>query len=169
MTDRIRTALKAASSYLGDHPEEARYTDSVATATLAGGLRVEMRGPSGESLASDMPSSVGGAASAPSPGWLLRAAHASCLATLVAMHAAQEGVQLDDLEVAVDSESDDRGILGLDGEVPAGPLHISARVTIGSPADSSALHEIVDWAVDHCPVHDALRRAVPVHVEMQVR
>jgi uncharacterized OsmC-like protein len=169
MSDRIRGALTAAARYLGDHPQEARYTDSVATATLAGDLRVEIRGPSGESLASDMPSSVGGAASAPSPGWLLRAAHASCLATLVAMHAAQEGIQLDALEVAVESESDDRGILGLDGDVPAGPLHASARITIGSSADPAVLHEIIDWAVDHCPVHDALRRAVPVHVEVHVR
>ena len=31
----------------------------------------------------DMPSSVGGGGAGPSPGWLFRAAQASCLATLI--------------------------------------------------------------------------------------
>jgi uncharacterized OsmC-like protein len=60
-----------------------------------------------------MSTGVGGAATAPSPGWLLRASHVACDATLIAMRAAEEGVELSRLEVAVDSESDDRGILGM--------------------------------------------------------
>lgn len=40
---------------------------------------------------------VGGGATAPTPGWLLRAARASCGATLVAMEAARDGVELTDL------------------------------------------------------------------------
>jgi hypothetical protein len=31
MTDAIRTAIQGASAYLTDHPDEARYTDSLAT------------------------------------------------------------------------------------------------------------------------------------------
>jgi uncharacterized OsmC-like protein len=170
MSEGIRSAIEAASAYLREHPTEARYTDSVATATLAGGLRFEVRGPGEELVATDMPASVGGSASAPSPGWLLRAAHASCVGTLIAMRAAQQAVQLDRLEVTVDSESDDRGILGLEDDVVAGPLHSAVRVSIASTAaDDATLRELVDWAVDHCPVHDALRRAVPVHVEIQIR
>ncbi len=61
------------------------------------------------------------AASAPSPGWLLRAAEASCVATLITMRAAMLGIDLDTLEVTVDSVSDDRGLLGVDDTVPAGP------------------------------------------------
>lgn len=170
MSDAIRHAIESASAYLRDHPEEARYTDSVATASLAGGLRFDVRGVAGESVTTDMPASVGGEASAPSPGWLLRAAHASCIGTLIAMHAAQEAIELDRVEVTVDSESDDRGILGLETGAAAGPLHSAVRVSIASTtADDAALRELVDWAVDHCPVHDAMRRAVPVHVEVQIR
>ena len=44
-------------------------------------------------------------------GWLLRAATASCLATLIAMEAALDGVELSSLEVTVDSQSDDLGIV----------------------------------------------------------
>lgn len=168
MTD-IHAALDAARDYLGEHPEEARYADSVATATMSDGLRVEVSGPGGEVLATDMPSSVGGAGSAPSPGWLMRAAHASCVATLIAMRSAEVGIRIDRLDVVASSESDDRGILGMDPDVAAGPLHSSVQVVLGSSAGDDLLREVVDWAVDHCPVHDALRRAVPVHVDLQLR
>ena len=93
-----------------------------------------------------MPASVGGAGSSPSPGWLFRAALASCEATLIAMRAAVQGIQLSRLEVAVDSESDDRGILGLDEGVPAGPLRIHVRVRLASPdATEGELRNIADW------------------------
>src|SRR2546428_7501604 len=122
--DGIRRSLAAAIAYLTEHPDEAAYTDSVAVARIENGLRCRIEGPSGESILTDMPTSVGGDATAPSPAWLSRAAHAGCVATLIAMRAAQESVSLSDLEVAVDSESDDRGILGIDDRVPAGPRSV---------------------------------------------
>jgi hypothetical protein len=44
------------------------------------------------------------------------------------MRAAVDGIELSRLEVVVDSESDDRGILGIDEAVPAGPLQMRVRV-----------------------------------------
>src|SRR5437870_296405 len=151
-----------------EHPEEARYTDSVATATLETGLRVRVEGPSGERISTDMPPSVGGTGSSPSPGWLFRAALASCDVTLIAMRAAVLGIQLSRLEVAVDSESDDRGILGLDDGVPAGPLRIRVRVRLASPdATESELRKIVDWGDRHCRVSDAGRRSIEITVNVE--
>lgn len=100
---------------------QARSTDSAATATLVDRLVVRVTGPRGETITTDMVPSVGGTATAPSPGWLLRAAEASCVVTLIAMRAAVLGITLDELEVSVDSESDDRGLLGIDDDVPAAP------------------------------------------------
>ncbi len=167
MTDAIRTAIHAASTYLTEHPDEARYTDSLARATIEEGLRVRVEGPSGESLVTDMPSAVGGRASAPSPGWTMRAAVAACVASLATMRAAELGWTGVRVEVEVDSESDDRGILALDASVPAGPL--SMRIHLRLAADGVApdgLEALATWAVDHCPVSDAVRRGVPVHVEV---
>jgi uncharacterized OsmC-like protein len=165
--DKIASAVDAAGRYLADHPDDARYTDSVATATVEDGLRVTIRGPAGEELVTDMVSAVGGTGSAPSPGWYLRAAEAACVATLATMRAAQLGLDPGSIEVAVDSESDDRGILGLAEDVPAGPLSTSIRLRFrGSAADRQALQELADWAVAHCPVVDAVLRAVPVLVEV---
>ena len=163
---KIRDALAQATAYLTTHPNEARYTDSAATAVLESGLAVTVQGPNGASVATDMPKSVGGGDGAPSPGWLLRAAQASCLATLIAMRAAQEGIDLGRIEVAVDSESDDRGILGLDDSVPAGPLSSRARVRIGrKDVPPGQLNAIIHWAEVHCPVQDAVSRAIPCTVE----
>ena len=164
----IKGSLEAAVDYLTAHPDEARYTDSPARAVLEEGLRVKVTGSEGHTVTTDMPPSVGGGGEGPSAGWLLRAALASCEATLIAMRAAQESVSLGRLEVTVDSESDDRGILGIDESVPAGPLSIRVAVSI-SADDGSAedrVSEIVRWGLAHCPVSEAAGRAVPVRVEI---
>ncbi len=168
----IREKIGAAVAYLTANPHEAHYVDSPATARLVDpeGLRTEVSGPDGAQMATDMPASVGGSNSTASPGWYLRAAAASCVATLIAMRAAQEGVVIEALEVTVDSESDDRGILGMNDDVPAGPLRTRVHVRITSPVadddDDDIWDPIVQWAVDHCPVTDAVRRATPLTVEV---
>lgn len=112
---------------------------------------------------------VGGDGSAPSPGWLMRAAHASCDATLIAMKAAEEGIALSRLEVVVDSESDDRGLLGMSDEVSAGPMSTHVRISVAaSGVSEERLREIVAWAREHSPVDDAMARAVPVTVDVQI-
>jgi uncharacterized OsmC-like protein len=165
----IATAVAGAREYLTAHPDEARYRDSAATAVVEDGLRVRVEGPDGASLVTDMVSAVGGGGSAPSPAWLFRAGYASCVATLITMAAATEGVELTGLQVTVDSESDDRGILGIDESVPAGPLSLRVDVRIASAtADEDRVREIVDWGRAHCPVDDLARRAVPVEVAVEV-
>ena len=163
----IRSAIEAATRHYAANPADARSTDSAAVATLVDGLVVEVGGPTGERLRTDMVTGVGGTATAPSPGWLLRAAEASCVATLIAMRAAVLGITLNALEVSVDSESDDRGLLGMDDTVPAGPLtgRVQVRLTADG-VDPATLDEMARWGVEHCPVCDALERPVPITVEV---
>lgn len=168
-SEAIREALTGAVEYLSANPAEARSRDGVATATLRDGLVVDVRGQDGEAATTDMVASVGGTGRAPSPGWLLRAAAASCVATLIAMRAAMLDVALETLEVSVDSESDDLGILGIDASVPAGPLSVRVAVSVrASGSDAERLREIVAWGVAHCPVTDTVQRAVPVDVVVDV-
>jgi uncharacterized OsmC-like protein len=112
-----------------------------------------------------MPTGIGGTATAPSPGWLLRAAAASCVASLVVIRAAATGIAVRGVDVEVDSESDDRGILGLDDAIPAGALSMRVAVAIDAPgADASAREDLARWAVDHCPVTEGIGRAVPMQL-----
>jgi len=161
----ISDAMARAIDYLRDHPHEAKYTDSAAIAVLEDSLRVTVTGPDGARLTTDMPKSIGGRGESPSPGWFLRAAQASCLASLIGMEAARAGVTLSRVEVIVDSESDDYGILGMDDSVSAGPLKSKARVRVESSTRAD-LHALVGRADRHCPVTDAVRRAVPWATEL---
>jgi len=170
MSEDIRAAIEAARAWLGEHPDQAAYTDTKATARLESGLRVIVSGPDGAELTTDMPGAVGGAGSAISPGWAFRAAIAACVLSLATMRAAQLGLGGFTCEVDVDSESDDRGILGLDPATPAGPS--SVRIAFRTHADAtdrSQLEEIAAWAVAHCPVSEALGRAVPLTTEVSER
>lgn len=164
----IADAVAAASAYLTDHPDEARYRDSSARARLESGLVVNVTGPRGESLTTDMPAGIGGTASAPSPGWFMRAAAAACVASLIEIRAAATGMTLRSVDVEVDSESDDRGILGLDPAIPAGALSTKVVVTIDAPGlDRATLESLAAWAVEHCPVTDTIARAVPLSIEVR--
>src|SRR5689334_16202272 len=127
----IRAAMEQASNYLVEHGEAARASDAAATAVCEDGLRFRIEGP-WSPLMSDMSKSVGGAASAPSPGWLLRAALAACDATLVAMEAARDGIELTDLQVSVESESDFRGVLGVEPTVQPGPMSMRVGIRLAA-------------------------------------
>ena len=163
--ESIRTAIETASSYLREHPDAGAGTDAAATATREEGLRFRVEGPNGE-ITSDMSKSVGGGATAPSPGWLMRAALASCDATTVAMEAARDGIELTGLTVTVDSETDFRGVLGVD-DVKPGPRAVRVRIELAAAnATEDQLREIVRRAESRSPVRDALARAVSMTTEV---
>ena len=165
---QILEAIEKVSKFLTEKPEKARIKNAPATASLVDGLKCEVTGPAGEKLQTDMPAGVGGGATAPNPGWLMRAALASCNATCIAMRAAKRGVTLATLEVTVSSESDNRGMLGLDENVSAGLQDLLIHVRISAPgASAEELGELVRWACSHSPVGctDAPSAKVQVQVE----
>ena len=108
--ETIRSAIESTSRQMAEDPDAGVGQDAPATAVREDGLRFRVTGPSG-AIVTDMAEAVGGGGSAPSPGWMLRAALASCDASLVAMEAARAGIELTRLEVIVTSESDFRGVL----------------------------------------------------------
>ena len=164
--EKIRSAIETASAYLSEHPEAAVSTDAAATAVRDDGLRFRVEGPKGV-IVTDMANSVGGGATAPTPAWLMRAALASCDATLVAMEAARDGVELTDLTVTVESESDFRGVLGVDDSVHAGPRSMTVRIELAAAdATEEQLREIVERAEARSPVRDALVREVSMTTDV---
>ena len=164
----IRQSVEGVIGYYTQNPEKALSADKPATAILEEGLQCRASGPNGWSLVSDMPKGIGGGGEAPTAGWIMRAALANCEVTMIALRAARLGVTLTTLEVTVGSTSDDRGLVGMDDAIPAGPLDVSVRVRIGADgASQEQLREIVHWAEAHSPVGDALRRAIPTTVEVE--
>jgi uncharacterized OsmC-like protein len=164
--EAIRSAIETASGKLAEHPEMAVGTDAAATATGEEGLRFRVNGPNG-AITTDMSESVGGGASAPTPGWLMRAALAACDATTVAMEAARDGIELSDLTVSVESDTDFRGVLGVNGSPHPGPLAIRVRIELAAPdASEEQLREVVRRAEERSPVRDALVREISMSTEV---
>jgi uncharacterized OsmC-like protein len=162
----IRQAVEAASEQLARDPAAGVGPDTTAVASLEQGLRVRVDGPAGE-VFSDMAASAGGGGSAPTPGWYMRAALAACDATSVAVEAALAGIELTELKVTVDSESDSRGVLGVDDSVPAGPLAVRVRIEIAATnAGADRLRELVHRAESRSAVGDALARPIDLTTEV---
>src|SRR5919197_126507 len=156
--ESISRAIATASDHLAEHPEAGSGTDTAAIAVREEGLRFRGEGPQGDVI-TDMSKTVGGGATAPTPGWLLRAALASCDATAIAMDAAREGVELTDLTGTVGSESDFRGALGVDDSVHPGPSELRVRIQLaGANATADRLRQIVQRAESRSPVQDAIVR-----------
>jgi uncharacterized OsmC-like protein len=165
--EKIRSAIDELGRSLAGTPGKTGQ-DSTATATLKDGLHFQVVGPRGE-VHTDMPAAVGGAASAFPPGWLLRAGLASCTGSVIAMRAASLGVKLDTLEITVTSESDIRGMIGLDQKISAGLRGLRTQVKIGAAnASADQLREIVRWGEEHSPVASTLREAPGSRLEIDV-
>ncbi len=168
-TASISDALQKIGDVFVADPEKAHSKGIPATARLVDGLRFEVTGPTGEKVLTDMPAAMGGDASAPAPGWLLRAAIASCTATVMAMRAARLGIELTTLDVTVESEADQRGLLGVDERVSAAFTTMRIRVRIG--ADGIApdeLRELATWGDVHSPVACTVRESPMTAVEVEV-
>lgn len=167
--DNSRESLLAVIGFYTQNPDKALSQDKEAVAVIEEGLRVRATGPDGQTLICDMPKGLGGGATAPSPGWTMRATLANCEAIMIAVRAAQMGIELKTLEVRVDSLSDDRGMLGMDDSKPAGPMSMKMSIRIGADGiPEEKLHEIIEWAERHSPVGEPLNRVMPVEYAVEV-
>ena len=167
MSSAVREAIERTSSALAAEPAKAR-VKAAATARLGEGLKCEVTGGRDFRVGTDMPPAMGGQASAPNPGWLMRAAMASCTATAIAMRAANLGVALSKLEVTVESESDQRGLLGMDDKISSALAGWRTKVSIAGDAPAQQLRDIVAWADTHSPVGCTIRQASPSALEIEL-
>jgi uncharacterized OsmC-like protein len=126
---------------------------------MTNGLRCEIQ--EGEwKLSADMPATVGGDGSAPTPGVLGRAALGSCLAIGYMMKAAELEIPITGLEVEVEADYDDGALFGTAAkDVPPGYLQIRYTVTVESNAPENDVMQIVDDGDNHSPYLDIFTRA----------
>jgi uncharacterized OsmC-like protein len=171
--ETISKSVQRIRNVLSRHPEAGLHADEPAFARWGPGLRVVCTHANGTQIATDLPAEIGGTGDQVTPGWLLRAGLASCLATRIAVGAAEEGISLTRLEVSATSTSDARGLFGMTtdlGEpITAGPRELRLAVRIGAPGVArERLQAIIDESYHRSPVSAALVSAVPValHIEL---
>ncbi len=146
-------------------PEAGLVRDTPAHATWSGPdapLRVVCRHPGGREVSTDMPPELGGGGVEVTPGWLYRAGLASCATTSIALLAAAEGIVLETLQVEAASQSDARGLVGLDDEdgrvVSAAPVDQRLAIVIGARGATPAqLRSLVERALQRSPIPLAVK------------
>jgi uncharacterized OsmC-like protein len=172
-TEQVAASMARVVSVLRRKPHAGLHEDTPTTVRWAGGLRTVARTVAGAEVDTDMPAALGGEDSAPTPGWLLRTALASCAVTRIAMEAASRGIALHTLEAHATSRSDLRGVFGMaetDGRrVPASPLAMDLHVRIGAPGvDAALLRALVESTRGCSPVTAALEQPLAVGLHVQV-
>lgn len=167
--ENIRKSIEGMITFLKANPEKAKNKGKAATAVLESGLKVRITGPQDQMIISDMPPTLGGGESAPTPGWFMQAALATCYATGIALKAAQESIELSTLEVSIDAESDARGFFGFDETIKAGPVNVKTSVLIGAKGvEEEKLRELVKQVDKYSWVGNAVRRSVPIKTEVEI-
>jgi uncharacterized OsmC-like protein len=172
--EAIASAMQRVRTVLGRRPEVGIHTDEAAIAYWAQGTRVVSRHENGMQVLTDMPGELGGTGDQVTPGWLLRAALASCAATRIAMGAAADGIVLTRLEVSASSTTDARGLLGMGNDagqrVRAAPTEVRLDVRVCAAADIPAerLQSLIEDSCRCSPVSDAVLNAVPVSLRIEI-
>jgi uncharacterized OsmC-like protein len=170
----IGAALKRAEAVLRQRPSIGLQDDSPATSRWDGGLRFVATHPNGAEIRSDMPKEFGGDGEQVSPGWIFRAGLASCTATVIAIIAALEDIELTSLELTTSSRSDSRGTLGMGeadgrGPVSAGPRDVRMVVRIAADGVSpERLTALVEKAYRCSPAATAMEQAQDVELSIEV-
>jgi uncharacterized OsmC-like protein len=160
----VADALARLDKVLRRRPETGLSADAPAQARWQGPdspLRVVCRHPKGNEICTDMPVELAGSGDQVSPGWLYRAALASCATTSIVLLAATEGVALAALEVEAESRSDAGGLIGLrddDGRLVS-PAPIDQRLMVRLRAHGATpdqLRSLVQRALQRSPIPRAV-------------
>jgi len=147
---------------LRKHPEKARIADVVQS--LASDLRDPTRvrvgraGARAFEIAVGLHPVAGGDGAQPCPGDVLEAALAACQELTVRMVAANMGIELEDVRVAVTGTSDLRGTLAIDRGTKVGIQRLEVRThVVVRGGDAERAHRLLAAAERYCSILDTLR------------
>lgn len=153
--EKIREAVSRSTKALSLKPSLGLGT-GISRAKITNGLSCEIT-EGNYKLVADMPESVGGNASGPTPGVYGRAAFGSCLAMAYMLKASALNIKIDSLQVDVQADYDDGALFGT-SSAPPGYLEVRYTVTIESDAAEEKIMEMLDLADKHSPYLDVFAR-----------
>ena len=161
--EHIKNAFDRMQHVFGKRPAVA-LGSGVMSARLLDGLRCEAREADWR-FTIDMPDEAGGTGAGPPPGVHGRAALASCLAIGYGICLARAGIAPKSLEVVVQADFDNRGLLGM-ADVYPGYLAVQHTLYIECDAPRDTVQAAVDQAQDCSPYLHVFRDAQPVTGQM---
>jgi len=151
--DRLEKAVRKHPS-LGTGTERSisTITDGLRCTSEEGAFRFE----------TDLPDTMGGGGSGPSPGVLGRAALGSCLAMGYQMRAARLGVDLASLTVEIEADFDVAGMLSLESNARPGYSEVRYHVSVKSSAPEADILRVLDEGDVLSPYRDVFSARTPM-------
>jgi len=129
----------------------------ISTTRITNGLTCEIT--EGDwTIKTDMPTTMGGSATAPTPGVFGRAALGGCLATGYMIWAAHLDIQIDHVEVRIEADYEDGAFFGIT-DAPAGYMEVRYYVKIESAHSRQEIEDFLNIADKHSPYLDVFSRA----------
>ncbi len=113
---------------------------------------------------SDVPETLTGSNSGPTPPELTLASYGACLAEGYAVHASLLGIEIEDMEVEVEGDTDARGYFGL-SEDKTGYQDIRAKVHLKTNAKEEELQKLHEHVLKTSPVGNTLFKSIKVTSE----
>ncbi len=156
---RVRDAFDRMQHVFAKRPAVAQASATM-RARIIDGLQCEAR--EGDWLLSlDMPVEAGGTNAGATPGVHGRAALASCLAIGYSIELARAGIQARSVEVELQVDYDNRGMLGMDNIRP-GYLDVRHTLYLETDAPLDAVQPALERAQRNSPYLDVFSNAQPV-------
>ena len=117
----------------------------------------------------DEPSHLAGEDESPNSVEYVLGAYGACLATGFVLNASQRGINIRNLEVALESTQDNvYNFLGLSDEGHPGLDQIRAKLFVQADADPETLQAIWEQTIRTSPVHNSLVRNVTITPEIEI-
>lgn len=157
--EHIRNAWDRMEHVFGSRPATASGS-GVMSARLVEGLRCEAREANWQ-FTIDMPAEAGGTDAGPPPGVHGRAALASCLAIGYSINLARAGFTPKSLEVVVQADYDNRGLLGM-GDVYPGYLGVQHTLYLECDAPRDTVLAAIERAQRTSPYLHVFSDVQPV-------
>jgi uncharacterized OsmC-like protein len=165
-TAKIQTAMARAIKAISKKPSVGQASEVIHIEVGADGCCVARDGDI--SLTIDMSKPFGGSGTTPSPGFFVRASLGACLAQGYHIWAAVHGVPINRLSVEVHYDSDMRGNLGIDRNIPPSYTAVRYVVHIDSPAAREKVEELIDAADEMDSIRDVFARAIPLERVLKI-
>jgi uncharacterized OsmC-like protein len=156
----ISAALDRLEKAVTKHPSLGIGTDRSVT-TLTDGLRCTSEEGTWR-FETDLPDTMGGDGSGPSPGVLGRAALGSCLAMGYQLRAARLGVELKSVTVEIEADSDVAGMLSAAASARPGYSEIRYHIRVESSAAEVDILRVLDEGDALSPYRDVFAGQTPM-------
>ena len=162
----IRDAHDRLDAVLTKRPEFGRDTER-SVSTVDGGLRCTSQEGAWR-FETDLPDTLGGEGSGPSPGVLGRAALGSCLAIGYQMRAARLGVPVTSVRVEIEADYDVAGMLSPEAEARPGYSEVRYHVTVESDAPKADIQRVIDEGDLLSPYLDVFSATTPMQRSVSI-